>query len=171
MNFHVLDVGCGGDPQGDVNVDAFPHDRKQYFYEWQPKSVSNFVLADAHYLPFRNKTFEKIVCSHVLEHLTNPLVALKEMARVCNGIVEIYVPSQFCLDTSETHIFTWNPLTLKNLAKKVFNHVEVNYSSDIRLFGRSKIQKWLPFLNLLLSKLNIRPELQAYMKNLKKNEA
>lgn len=53
------------------------------------------VVADAHYLPFRNNTINEIYCSHVLEHLQNPRLAVKEIARVLKSraVATIIVPN------------------------------------------------------------------------------
>jgi 2-polyprenyl-3-methyl-5-hydroxy-6-metoxy-1,4-benzoquinol methylase len=40
------------------------------------------VQADAEHLPFRNQSFYIIICTEVLEHLENPLAALREISRV-----------------------------------------------------------------------------------------
>lgn len=41
-----------------------------------------------------NNSFDTVVCSEVLEHLHNPKVAVKEIARVCRGNVYITVPKK-----------------------------------------------------------------------------
>lgn len=71
------DFGC------DVNCDV---DR--------PKMrIPNFVRCDAQYLPFKEKSFSKVVLSHVIEHLENPDNALRESRRICNGKLIIFIPS------------------------------------------------------------------------------
>lgn len=40
------------------------------------------AVADAMVLPFRDSAFDSVVCLNVLHHLTQPLLAIKEMARV-----------------------------------------------------------------------------------------
>jgi len=40
------------------------------------------VTGDAHFLPFRPCSFQNILCTEVLEHLTNPEQAVREMERV-----------------------------------------------------------------------------------------
>ena len=157
-----LDVGCGANSKGDVNVDAFPLDRTQCNEAWNFKKVRNFVLADAHCLPFREKVFGSVRCDHVLEHLHSPILALKEMQRVCKGNVVLRLPSHFSLDTSKTHIYTWNPHTLKNLMKLVFKNVEVGYTSRMDFMAQGKWGKFLPFLNVFLPKIGILRELYAY---------
>ena len=76
----TLDVGCGKRKMGDINVDINR--------EYRPD-----VICDIHYLPFPNATFNYVYCYHVLEHKgVNPIKAINELKRVCNGIVEIQVP-------------------------------------------------------------------------------
>ena len=83
-----LNVGCGGRPkdrasfQGDVRIDVrhFP--------------AVNFI-GDVEELPFRPKSFDRIYCFEVLEHLVAPLVALTEMSKVLadNGEIDITIPN------------------------------------------------------------------------------
>lgn len=41
-----------------------------------------FVLCDAHYLPFRDKTFDFITCYYLIEHIDNPSSVVLELKRV-----------------------------------------------------------------------------------------
>jgi SAM-dependent methyltransferase len=43
---------------------------------------SSLVLADAHNLPFQENSFDLVLCSEVLEHVSNPELALRELVRV-----------------------------------------------------------------------------------------
>lgn len=95
QNKLTLDVGCGDRPQGDVNVDCSIGETGELFFEGRsinPKKIKNFVLADAHHLPFIDNSFQKIVSYHTLEHLSNPEQALREFRRVSNGVVELAIP-------------------------------------------------------------------------------
>lgn len=82
----TLDLGCGRSPTADgfpnrVGVDVVPDTGVQ-------------VIADAHALPFSERSFEQIICSEVLEHLYEPARAAREMARVLQkgGLVALTVP-------------------------------------------------------------------------------
>ena len=46
-----------------------------------------WVLGDAHELPFRNDSFDLVLCTEVLEHLSNPKKAFVEAARVARKYV------------------------------------------------------------------------------------
>lgn len=56
--------------------------------------VKNFVRADAHKLPFKNKQFDTAVLAEILEHVDNPIQVLKEAKRVANKII-ITVPNEY----------------------------------------------------------------------------
>ena len=91
-----LDVGCGTNPQGDVNIDVSiertPYRKAEgYSSEIQPQKIKNFILADAEHLPLRSNTFNEVLCDSTLEHLKSPYRCLRESYRVCrsNGLITI----------------------------------------------------------------------------------
>lgn len=86
----VLDIGCAGGtftnnvsqvfPQAkitgiDVYSRAIKYGKKEYPH-------INFILADAQNIPFKDKSFDLVICYETIEHLINPLGALKEIRRV-----------------------------------------------------------------------------------------
>jgi hypothetical protein len=44
-----------------------------------------FVVADAHYLPFRDGAFAYSICSHILEHMDDPQQFARELERTSAG--------------------------------------------------------------------------------------
>lgn len=75
----VLNIGVGGDPVGfGDNVIHLDIDRWRYKY---------FVQADAHYLPFKDDSFDTAVMGDILEHLVNPSLPLAEARRVAKRLV------------------------------------------------------------------------------------
>lgn len=95
MSPKVLDVGCGCEAIGDVNVDLFPSSSPHRKYSLNVSAVSNFVLADACHLPFKSKSFEIVNCSHVIEHVSDPISLIKELIRVAKRKVVIKCPHRF----------------------------------------------------------------------------
>ena len=87
----ILDVGCGGDPRGDVNCDLLIRDSHEK-WDQDPSWIKNFVKADARALPFRSGCFDVVYCSHMLEHLEDPRSGLKELLRVANYKVIVVLP-------------------------------------------------------------------------------
>jgi ubiquinone/menaquinone biosynthesis C-methylase UbiE len=57
-----------------------------------PKMISNFVVADAEHLPFKDSVFAVVFSSHVIERVHNPFLMLKEMCRVSKRKVVVRCP-------------------------------------------------------------------------------
>ena len=145
--FKVLDVGCGANPKGDVNVDLYPNNKQQCKQSYNPKEIKNFIVADAENLPFRPDSFEEVYVIHVCEHLLNPFKGLHEFKRV-GKIIYIQVPSPYDPHLSETHLFTWDCNTLRNLLRKVFKNVKMSYLSyAVRFHGKA-----IPLLRLMTNR-------------------
>lgn len=86
----ILDVGCAGGtftnnissifPQAKITgIDIYP---RAIEYGKNKYPHINFILSDVHNLPFKNNTFDLIVCYETIEHIVNPLRALIEIKRV-----------------------------------------------------------------------------------------
>jgi len=86
----VLEVGSGGNPypRSNVLLDAYPETRERH---WAPLVVDRpFVFGFLEKLPFRDKSFDFVIASHVLEHSPAPERALAEMQRVARaGYIEV----------------------------------------------------------------------------------
>jgi len=100
-NFKILDVGCGHQPKGDVNVDLFPgptahRSADQRIYDdvaLDIRSIPNFVQADACHLPFVDGAVDEVFSSHVIEHVDEPELMLSEIVRVAYRKIELYCPN------------------------------------------------------------------------------
>lgn len=79
----VLDIGCGPFPFAEATVvcDRFEgetvHRRGELRTDGRP-----LVVADVMDLPFDDDAFDFVYCSHVLEHVDDPIAACGEIARV-----------------------------------------------------------------------------------------
>jgi ubiquinone/menaquinone biosynthesis C-methylase UbiE len=91
---HVLDVAAGTALFGRalasrvaevVAIDITPEMLRTGKAAAGGTGVSNvtFLLGDATALPFRNETFDRTISRLAVHHFTDPLVAVREMARVC----------------------------------------------------------------------------------------
>lgn len=81
-NALVLDVGSGGNPYPRANVllDAY----EDTFERYHASLVVDrpMVFGQAEKMPFRDKAFDFVIASHVLEHTANPEAFLRELMRV-----------------------------------------------------------------------------------------
>lgn len=84
----LLDVGSGSHPHplAEVTCDLFFNAE----FEGGPVQMQeNFIICDAHHLPFRDQSFEESNCTHVLEHLNDPRLGFSELKRVSKrGYIE-----------------------------------------------------------------------------------
>jgi len=141
----ILDVGCGSGEyesvssrRGQVNIDI-----------QKPKDKpSNFVLGDAHKLPFQSGVFEKALLIDVIEHLNSPIVALKELKRVVEkeGTIILGTPNALYLPKilrtlikgeyipHKDHVITFGIPELRNLLNrsrfKSFQIQAITYRDD-----------------------------------------
>lgn len=81
----TLNAGCGADWWGDIRTDV-----ERYSTRYLKPTTAN-LIADVHHLPFKNDCFSITRCNHVLEHVDDPRLALKELRRVSNTVI-VHVP-------------------------------------------------------------------------------
>lgn len=86
----VVDIGSGHDPfpQATILCDRFlmetAHRHSPIVRDGRP-----LIVADVEALPFKDKSIDFILCSHVLEHVNDPLLASSELQRVAHaGYIE-----------------------------------------------------------------------------------
>ncbi len=108
----ILDVGCGY---------LRDHKRREGIGIDLHRGTCD-IVADAHYLPFRPSTFKKIYARNVLEHMSNPIVVLRELKSIleANGVASITIPIHHnpCMDEIIKFLVEFPfriPITLKRL--------------------------------------------------------
>lgn len=86
----IIDVGCASGRMANEVSKIFPKaqvsavDVYKKAIQYGKKSYPHikFAIADAHKLPSKANSFDLVICYEVIEHLTNPEIALTEMKRV-----------------------------------------------------------------------------------------
>jgi ubiquinone/menaquinone biosynthesis C-methylase UbiE len=97
----VLEVGCGAGnilekiPPGNllgVDISAFILTKAKQ----KLRERAELLEADAQSLPFKDQVFKQVICSEVFEHLLDPLVSLREIARILDqqGVAIVSVPNE-----------------------------------------------------------------------------
>jgi SAM-dependent methyltransferase len=77
-----LNIACGTSDGGGINADIVRH-----------ANVPNFVLIeDIYHLPFRDKEFDSVLCSHTIEHVDDPARLYTELTRVGREVVLVTPP-------------------------------------------------------------------------------
>lgn len=133
----ILDVGCGEKSRGNINIDCYI-----------PKVVpTNFILANAEYLPFRKSSIDIILSYYNIEHLINPADFIKNVYNIAKVKIEIVTDnSEWVGDVffrllgegrifNDEHYYKWSIEYMQNLLNRLGykkNKVKVlNLSSSI----------------------------------------
>lgn len=137
----ILDVACGEGYLYGVSfkidlppltiilpkIEAVATDLRNYrAYQKRGKTVpplKYFVQADAHHLPFKDKRFDTVTLSEILEHPVNPIQLLTEAKRLARKRILVTVPDEI----------SW-------IKRRVFRHFSIIDSVEhIRLFTIDKL--------------------------------
>ncbi len=103
-NSTILEIGAGTSP----HIKYLMHDFKKYIFLENSKFAINFLkkkfynekkinfkIYGGKIIPFKDQYFDRIIISHVLEHISNPELFLEEMMKKLkkNGILSIALPT------------------------------------------------------------------------------
>jgi SAM-dependent methyltransferase len=115
-NDRVLDIGSGGDPFPysthlvDRYLEPTPHRNATLARDVRP-----LISADIQSLPFLDKSFSFIYCSHVLEHVDDPIETCKEIIRVGQGgFIETPTMGKDILFAWTNHTHKWHVVSCES---------------------------------------------------------
>ena len=82
-----------------INVDAYPDDNPRFLavYGAEQKKLCGHIMpvdlvAPGDKIPVADKSFDFVICSHVVEHFYDPIAAIKEWVRIARRYVFIICP-------------------------------------------------------------------------------
>ena len=106
----VLDIGSGDKPhwRADVLLDWFPDESSAAQRSGYDKARVTRPLfhGDASAMPFNDAAFDYVVCSHLLEHVTDPAAVMHEMMRVAKaGYIEVPEAASAKIVDFPTHLW------------------------------------------------------------------
>ncbi len=112
----VLDVGSGGDPfpEATILADRYlqPTHHRSAAFAAHGKPV---VICDVDALPFQSAQFAYVVCSHVLEHVDDPIAACRELQRIAEaGFIETPTLMKDALFAWAKGMHRWYVVTIAN---------------------------------------------------------
>lgn len=104
---NLLDVGCGRGAFLETVQKTFPNlklfgcdilaELRMPNIEYQFGAIEN--------LPYASNSFDVTICSHTIEHLKRPEIAIQELKRVTKDLLIIVTPRQrYCYLTLDLHI-------------------------------------------------------------------
>ena len=83
-SWKILDIGCGYTAHKNANVVCDVQDLSSVYKE------KDFVKLTSNILPFKDKEFDFVIASHVIEHVKDVEIFIKELQRVSSkGYIEL----------------------------------------------------------------------------------
>jgi ubiquinone/menaquinone biosynthesis C-methylase UbiE len=111
----LLDIGCGSGYllnqatcKRGIGVDISDLMVKTAWENCKNNGKKFIVQSDAENLPFKNRSFNKIVSTEVIEHILHPQVLLKEIERVSknNTVIVITIPNEKYINWIKNLLFS-----------------------------------------------------------------
>ena len=129
----ILDIGCGYSANKKATTIADVQDFSNYYKE------RNFVKINEKKLPFKNKEFDFVISSHVIEHVEDFEFFIKELERISNkGYIEL--PTRF-----------GDNLVFENLKDHIWWFIYDDINNVI--IGSKKNQLIEPFVSVSVARL------------------
>ena len=117
LDWKILDIGCGYRAHKNASVIADIKDFSDFYKE------KKFVLIQGKNFPFKDKEFDFVIASHVIEHVDDFEFFIKELERISSkGYIEL--PSRLgdnlVFENKDDHIwwFCYNDITNSLIASK-----------------------------------------------------
>ncbi|MEY8355162.1 methyltransferase domain-containing protein [Lachnospiraceae bacterium 54-53] len=117
-----LNICCGKTDGGGVNADIFKHEE-----------VPNFVfIKDIYHLPFADKEFDMVLCSHTIEHVDDPALFYNELARVGREVTLVIPPLWDICAVFNVFEHRWIFLSFKKVHASLPKYIKLPASSFIQ---------------------------------------
>jgi len=154
-NDRLLDMGCGEGRHTigayiEKPINAFGFDlsykdlqiakeRLNDFDTSNKKEICQFGVGDIDTLPFKNNSYDAVICSEVLEHVDSPEDSIKELIRVLKpgGILALSVPRYF------PELVCW--ILSKDYQEMPGGHVRIFRHSQLKKLATNEGLRYLSF--------------------------
>lgn len=160
-NWKVLDVGSGHQPNRRANVIVERYLSETIHRTTQKVDIprdKHLIVADAQFLPFKEKSFNYVIASHIAEHIDDPTKFCSELQRVSKaGYIETPGPvTEFLMPTKSHKWIVENEE--KTLIFRLNNHKKPFSKLFFRIFYLNRedyVEDTLRSQNVLLKMINI----------------
>ena len=122
-NWKILDIGCGYTPHNKASVICDIQDLSNFYKN------KKFVKLDGKTLPFKDKEFDFVIASHVIEHVEDVNFFIKELERVSSkGYIELptSLEDNLVFENKNDHLWhmEFNDINQKLLITKRTQYIE-----------------------------------------------
>ena len=117
VNWKIVDIGCGYSANKNASVIADIQDLSNFY------KGKNFIKISEKKLPFKDKEFDFVIASHVIEHVEDFEFFVKELERISTkGYIELptRLADNLVFENKNDHIwwFSYNDVTNQVIASK-----------------------------------------------------
>ncbi len=125
-----LNICCGKTDGGGINADIVQH-----------IELPNYVhVDDITNLPFKDKQFKHVLCSHTIEHVDDPVASYNELQRVGENVVVVVPPLWDITAAFNIIEHKWLFLTMRPNHIKLPFHVKLPIAHKIQEIWGQKIK-------------------------------
>tara|TARA_B100000900_G_C20447059_1_gene661526 strand:- start:293 stop:904 length:612 start_codon:yes stop_codon:yes gene_type:complete len=123
QNWNILDIGCGYTAHNKASVICDIQDLSHFYKN------KKFVRLESKKLPFKDKEFDFVISSHVIEHVEDVSFFIKELERVSSkGYIELptFLEDNLVFENKNDHIWhtEFDDINYKLLIKKRVQYIE-----------------------------------------------
>jgi len=158
----VLDHGCGDGVLANILAQKKAHvfgiDNSKTALRYAQKRISgrgvHFQGGSVYNLPYRDKTFDCVISTQVIEHLAEPVEMLREIYRTLKNGGRAVITTRIRLTEDPidpTHVAEWFENEFRSLIEGVFPGTEYFKSHSAAWMEASHKLKWIKFLANLMS--------------------
>jgi 2-polyprenyl-3-methyl-5-hydroxy-6-metoxy-1,4-benzoquinol methylase len=123
QNWNILDIGCGYTAHENASVICDIQNLSNFY------KSKKFVQLESKKLPFKDKEFDFVISSHVIEHVEDVSFFIKELERVSSkGYIELptSLEDNLVFENKNDHIWhtEFDDINFKLLIKKRVQYIE-----------------------------------------------
>ena len=123
QNWNILDIGCGYTAHDKASVICDIQDLSHFYKN------KKFFRLESKKLPFKDKEFDFVISSHVIEHVEDVSFFIKELERVSSkGYIELptFLEDNLVFENKNDHIWhtEFDDINYKLLIKKRVQYIE-----------------------------------------------
>ena len=123
-----LNICCGKTDGGGINADIVAH-----------SALPNMVLVDIHCLPFRDRQFNTVLCSHTMEHVADPDGFFQELSRVGDDVTIVIPPLWDVSAALNVFEHRYIFLSFKKTHKSLPPYIELPLASTVQRYLGQRI--------------------------------
>ena len=131
-NWKVLDIGCGYTAHKSATVICDVQDLSKFYKD------KNFIKLEENILPFKDNEFDFVIASHVIEHVKDVNIFIKELSRVSSkGYIELptILEDNLVFENKKDHI--WH-MEFDDIENKLNISEKIQYLEPVITVSTSK---------------------------------